>query len=58
MALHDLDGNGLFDRNALGIPRDGDGFSNNPLALGRPGFARARFALPAADAAITTVRMR
>ena len=57
MVMHDLDGNGRFDRNALGIPRGGDGFSSNTLALGRPGFARVRFSLPAAGAAIT-VRMR
>ena len=57
MVLHDLDGNGLFDRNALGIPRDGYGFSNNPVALGRPGFARVRFVVPAAGAA-AMVRMR
>ncbi len=57
MVLRDLDGNGLFDCNALGIPRDGYGFSNNPLALGWPAFARVRFAVPAAGT-ITTVRMR
>ncbi len=57
MVLYDLDGNGLFDRNALGIPRDGYGFSNNPLALGRPGFARVRFAVPAPGSAVTA-RMR
>ncbi len=57
MALNDLDGNGLFDRNALGIRRDGYGFSNNPVALSRPGFARVRFAVPA-PRATATVRMR
>ncbi len=57
MVLHDLDGNGRFDRNSLGIPRDGYGFSNNPLAVGRPGFARVRFIVPASGAAVS-VRMR
>ena len=55
MVLHDLDGNGRFDRNALGIPRDGYGFSNNPLVVARPGFARVRFTVPPAG---TTVKVR
>lgn len=57
MVLHDLDGNGSFDRNALGMPRDGDGFSTNPLAPGWPGFARVRFVEPPTGAT-ATVRMR
>ena len=57
MILHDLDGNGRFDRNALGIPRDGYGFSNNRLAMGRPAFARVRFVVPQAGTKVE-VRMR
>lgn len=57
MVLHDHDGNGLFDRNALGIPRDGYAFSKHPLALSRPGFARVPFALPVTGGN-ATVRMR
>lgn len=57
MVMHDLDGNGRFDRNALGIPSDGYGFSNNPVVFAKPGFARVRMPLPA-DGARIRVRMR
>lgn len=55
--LHDRDGNGRFDVGPLGIPRDGYGFSNNPLVFRRPGFERVAFVLPASGARIR-VRMK
>jgi uncharacterized protein (DUF2141 family) len=43
VVLHDENGNGKADR-MLGIPREGVGFSNNPvIRTGPPKFAAARF---------------
>ncbi|MEH3107784.1 MAG: DUF2141 domain-containing protein [Sphingomonas fennica] len=43
--FHDANGNGRLDT-ALGIPREGFGFSRNPTILfGPPRFAAARFAV-------------
>lgn len=47
VVLHDTNGNGRFDTGPFGIPQDDYGFSNNPVALGRPAFERVRFTLPA-----------
>jgi uncharacterized protein (DUF2141 family) len=42
--LHDADGDGLLDRNALGVPREGIGASNEAVRrLGPPRFRDARF---------------
>jgi uncharacterized protein (DUF2141 family) len=42
--FHDENNNGHLDENALGIPTEGYGFSNNPtLYLGPPGLGRVRF---------------
>ena len=57
MVLHDKDGNRKFDTGPLGIPKDGYGFSNNPVLFSRPGFNRIAFALPAQGGRIT-VRMK
>ncbi len=41
---HDENGNGKFDRNWIGIPVEGAGFSNNPaLLVGPPSHAQAAF---------------
>jgi uncharacterized protein (DUF2141 family) len=41
---HDEDQNGEVNVNALGIPREGIGFSNNPKILaGAPSFSKAAF---------------
>ncbi len=41
---HDENGNRKFDRNWIGIPAEGAGFSNNPtLLLGPPSHAQAAF---------------
>jgi len=43
---HDENGNGIFDRNFLGIPKEGYGFSNDaPVFFGPPSFEAARFEL-------------
>lgn len=42
--FHDENGNTMLDRNLLGIPKEGYGFSNNARsAFGPPRFAAARF---------------
>ncbi len=42
--LHDENRNGRMDKNLLGVPLEGFGFSRNPTHLfGPPGFSEARF---------------
>ncbi|NDJ17293.1 DUF2141 domain-containing protein [Myxacorys almedinensis A] len=42
--LHDADGNSQANRNALGIPTEGFGFSKNPaIRLGAPSFSETAF---------------
>jgi uncharacterized protein (DUF2141 family) len=55
---HDEDGDGKLNRNLLGIPREGYGFSNDAHAtLGPPSFASAAVQLSSEDKVITiTVR--
>lgn len=44
---HDENGNKGFDRNGLGLPAEGFGFSNNPATLaGLPSFSSVRLAVP------------
>jgi uncharacterized protein (DUF2141 family) len=41
---HDENGNGKVDKNGLGIPKEGFGFSNNPqIFFSAPSFRRVRF---------------
>jgi uncharacterized protein (DUF2141 family) len=48
---HDADGNGKMNRNAMGVPSEDYGFSNNALGfMGPPAFDDARFDLPEAGA--------
>jgi uncharacterized protein (DUF2141 family) len=48
--FHDQNGNGKLDRNWLGIPSEGVGFSNNPPILaGPPSFDAASFVLDSHD---------
>lgn len=50
---HDENGNKKLDKNFVGIPREPYGFSNNARGtLSAPEFAKARFALDAANKAI------
>jgi len=51
---HDWNDNHRVDRNALGIPKEGLGFSNDaPLGLHGPSFARAAFTHEAAPQTLT-----
>lgn len=57
--IHDENENGELDTNALGIPTEGFGFSNNPkIRFGPPRFAKARFAHRASGAAPTRVEVK
>lgn len=56
--LHDENGNGRMDTNALGLPKEGAGASNNPGSiLGPPGFEDARFTVSGAEKTVpVTIR--
>jgi len=55
---HDQNGDHQFNRNRLGLPVEGFGFSNDaPTRVGLPAFAMARFTLPAGGRTLR-VRMR
>ncbi|PVM84286.1 DUF2141 domain-containing protein [Caulobacter radicis] len=55
---HDANGNHDFDRNAVGLPTEGYGFSNDaPSRFGVPSFDSARFAVKSGENTIR-VRMR
>lgn len=55
---HDTNGNQDFDRNAVGLPTEGYGFSNDaPTRFGVPSFDSARFSVRPGDNTIR-VRMR
>jgi uncharacterized protein (DUF2141 family) len=56
--LHDADGDGVLDRNALGVPREGIGASNGAVRrMGPPRFRDARF-LFGGDSLGLRVRLR
>ena len=55
---HDEDGNRTINRNSLGLPREGFGFSNNPrLFFSVPAFRSVRVAVPRTNMQ-TTIRLR
>jgi uncharacterized protein (DUF2141 family) len=55
---HDADSNRRFNRNAIGMPAEGYGFSNNaPALFGLPRFSSVRLAVPR-DGFQTSVRLR
>jgi uncharacterized protein (DUF2141 family) len=55
---HDENGDRDFNRNALGLPAEGYGFSNDaPTPIGLPDFDRVRFAVPPGGSRVT-VRLR
>jgi uncharacterized protein (DUF2141 family) len=55
---HDADADRSFDRNALGLPKEAYGFSNNaPTLFGLPSFSAVRINVPRSDFE-TTVRLR
>ncbi|MEL6759779.1 MAG: DUF2141 domain-containing protein [Myxococcota bacterium] len=55
--FHDANGNGKLDRNMLGVPKEGYGFSQNPRVVGPAGFSDAKFALPDAGA-VSRIKVR
>ena len=53
-AYQDANDNGILDRNWLGLPKEGMGFSNNaPMRFGPPRFDDAAFALGSGASAIS-----
>ena len=55
---HDANGNGKIDRNAIGIPKEGFGFSNNPRILfSAPKLKSVRLAVNV-PGTVTRIRMR
>lgn len=54
--FHDQNGNGELDSNALGIPQEGYGFSNNGGRFGPPSFDDA--AVPVDANSTITIRVR
>jgi len=55
---HDADANRSFNRNGIGMPREGYGFSRNPATMfGIPSFRAVRLAVPRTDLE-TRVRLR
>lgn len=42
---HDENSNGILDKNMLGIPSEGYGFSNNLKSLGEPSFENSQFVI-------------
>jgi uncharacterized protein (DUF2141 family) len=55
--LHDANGNRAMDKNFMGLPAEGFGFSNNPVLFGLPSFAKVRFAVPRSGVQ-TSVKLR
>jgi uncharacterized protein (DUF2141 family) len=55
-AFHDENANGKLDRNFIGIPKEGYGFSNDARGMaGPPKFAAAAFTVGAANQAVSLV---
>lgn len=55
---HDADADRSYDRNAVGLPKEGYGFSNNPaVILGLPTFRSVRLSVPRNNMR-TRVRLR
>ena len=55
--IHDENGNGKLDKNLLGIPKEGVGFSQNPtLVFSAPTYAATRFDVAANTT--ETIRMK
>lgn len=48
LITHDENGNGQLDTNAMGMPLEGYGFSNNPRVMRKPTWDEARFDLAGA----------
>ncbi len=53
--MHDENDNGKLDRNLVGMPTEGYGFSNNPRVMRAATFEEASFELPQEGADIRIV---
>ena len=54
VTYHDANANRKYDRNAIGLPKEGAGFSNNPATfLGLPSFRSTRFVVHAPQSEIS-----
>jgi uncharacterized protein (DUF2141 family) len=52
--FHDENNNEVLEKNFLGVPKEGIGFSNNPRALLRaPGFDEAKFSFSGSEFTVT-----
>ncbi len=56
LITHDENGNGQLDTNAMGMPLEGYGFSNNPRVMRKPTWDEARFDLAAAASIDVSLR--
>jgi uncharacterized protein (DUF2141 family) len=52
LTFHDENGNGVFDRNAFGKPKEGFAISNNPSGH-PPSFNASKFALTASEQSVS-----
>lgn len=57
IVTHDENGNGRLDMNAMGMPLEGYGFSNNPQVMRKPTWDEAAFEV-GADKASLTIELR
>jgi uncharacterized protein (DUF2141 family) len=58
VVYHDADANRSFNRNMIGLPAEGYGFSNDaPAIFGLPSFGRVRMNVPRTNTS-TTIRLR
>jgi outer membrane protein len=58
VVFHDANGNGLMDKNFIGIPREWLGFSNQYWPEGPPTFARAAFTIASNEIKVIDVALR
>jgi uncharacterized protein (DUF2141 family) len=55
--MHDVNKNGELDKNPIGIPKEGFGFSNNALGkFGPPKFKDAKFTIPPEKTLVITLK--
>ena len=55
--MHDVNKNGELDKNSIGIPKEGFGFSNDALGkFGPPKFKEAKFTIPSGKTLVITLK--
>lgn len=56
---HDKNNNTKLDTNFLGIPKEGFGFSNNPLIVaGPPSFGKVKFTIKEGQDKVITIKLK